>query len=440
MAGQSHDQSHDQPVEQPNVLCIVTDQQQARALGAVDDSYDTPALDALAGSGTLFANAYCTHPQCSPSRSSLVSGQFPHQTGVYTLPYWGGYPMPEDATSVGRAFREAGYDAVWTGKWHLGSDNVAGLGWEEADPAPDERDDDEVDSRVGMDAVTADRAEAYLEGADEPFFLTASFRLPHPPYLVAEEVADRYDRASVPIPDSYYHDDADKPDYHRERRAHWDLSEEDVRQMGYEYRTMVSQVDAYVGQLLDALEREGLREETVVLFTSDHGDLTGAHGIGKKGALPYEELLRVPLIVDVPWIEGPDCVSDLVSLAAVPGTMLDAAGLGVDDFEGGSLVPHLRGEPGGAGGNRVFFEHKYAHWGEFPFRGVREGDWKYVEYLDRDDEELYHLGEDPSELHNRAGDPAFDEVTARLRGAVENWWDRTGGDVDDWVESPVPED
>ncbi|MFB6146672.1 MAG: sulfatase [Halobacteriaceae archaeon] len=437
------------PDQGPHVVQILTDQQQAAALGAVNDSYHTPNLDRLADSGTLFTNCYTTHPQCSPARSSLVTGQFPHQTGVYTLPYWGGYPLDPESHSVGREFDEAGWDTVWTGKWHLGGDNLEPLGWESLPAAPDEPGDEDVNSRVGGDRRVADRAVHYLRDHDhdEPFFLTASFRLPHPAYLEADDVADHYDEDEVPVPENFDSDLGDRPDYLAERAAELDLSEDDARELQYQYRTMVSQVDAYVGDILDELEAQGVREETVILFASDHGDMTGAHGISHKGSIPFEEILRVPLLVDVP--EGVDAgpraggtVEDLVSLAAVPGTLLDAAGLDVDPaFEGGSLLDVTRRDAPPET-DRVFFEHKYARWGHHPYRAVREDDWKYVQHLGENDgeEELYDLDADPGERENLAGDPDQAERLARLRGVVDGWWEATGGDVRDWVESPIPDD
>ncbi|MFB6146832.1 MAG: sulfatase [Halobacteriaceae archaeon] len=433
----------------PNVLQILTDQQQAAALGAVNDSYHTPNLDRLADSGTLFANCYTTHPQCTPARSSLVTGQFPHQTGVYTLPHWGGYDLDPESHSVAHAFGDAGYDAVWTGKWHLGDHNIEALGWDRFDTVPKFRDDPDLNTRVDHDRRTTERAIEYLDERDDdrPFFLTASYRLPHPPYLEAESVADHYDEDAVPIPESVDSDLEDRPDYLAERVADLDLDEAEIREMAYQYRTMVSQVDAYVGRLLDALEERGLREETVVLFASDHGDMTGAHGFSHKGAIPFEEVARVPCLVDVPeCVDGRPraggTVEDLVSLAAVPGTLLDAAGLDVDPaFEGGSLLDVTRRDAPPET-DRVFFEHKYARWGHHPYRAVREDDWKYVQHLGENDgeEELYDLDADPGERENLAGDPDQAERLARLRGVVDGWWEATGGDVRDWVEGPTPDD
>jgi arylsulfatase A-like enzyme len=431
------------PGDRPNVLQIVTDQQQARALGVADSSYSTPNLDRLAGEGVRFIDAYCTHAQCTPSRSSVVTGQYPHQTGCYTLPDWGGYPLePDENPSVGRVMDRAGYDVAWSGKWHLGANNMERLGWRSLPGSGDDSPDEAIENRGDGDGVAAERALRFLAeyDGDEPFFLTVSYRLPHPRWYVEGEFADRYSRETVPIPDTYYEDSSDKPEYIQDRREYCDLSEAAVRDIGFKYRTMVSQVDAYVGRLLDELGDQGLRDETAVVFHSDHGDMQGAHGINMKGSMPYEEIYRIPLIVDAPGV-GPEreVVDDLVTNAAVPGTILDLAGAEVPpEFEGGSLVPAMRR------GHRpddeaVFFEHKYAHWGEYPFRGVRIRDWKYVEHLHSDERELYDMRSDPEETNNLAPGGDREELIARLQRAIDHWWDETGGDLDDWLDSPVPD-
>lgn len=424
--------------DRPNVLLLLTDQQQARAIGAVDDSFVTPNLDRLADSGTLFTGCHSTHPQCSPARSSLVTGQYPHQTGMAELPDWGPGPLDPDLPSVARPFRDAGYETAYVGKWHLGEDTVEDFGWEVTRNVHETSNPPEG---TPGDTTTRDETIEYLSARDDesPVFLTASFNLPHPGFYEDIGFADWYDREDVPLPESFDDDLADKPDFHRERAlgSEGGLAEADAREMRYKYRTMVSRVDDHVGRIFDALEAAGLREDTAVVFTSDHGDMQGAHRLAKKGVIAYDEILRVPLIVDVPGRESRrDRIPDLCSLAAIPGTLLDAAGLPTDGFEGGSLLSALdRTAP--PDDERVFFEHHYAYWGFHPYRGVRTRDWKYVEYLRDDTDELYRMGQDPYEIENRSGDPECAAVRSRLRDAVRQWWDDTGGDEAEWGTPPA---
>lgn len=428
------------PASRPNVLFLITDQHQARALGAVDETFHTPALDELAENGTLFSNAYCTTPQCSPSRSSLVTGQYPHQTGVRTLSNWGPYELDPDVNSVGRTLQRAGYETLWAGRWDLGAENVTELGWEFT------RNIDVTGSNedrgLARDRTTTTEVQRYLEGydRDDPFFVTASFNLPHPPFFEDETFAEHYDKDDVSLPASFDDDLSTKPSFHRERTEHLEcqLTEEDVREIRYRYRTMVSRVDSYVGELLSTLRSEGLYEDTVIVFTSDHGDMLGAHRLNKKGVVAYEELLRVPLIIRHPGIdEVRNLIPDLVTTAAIPGTIVDVAEEQVsDEFEGGSLLPAMRrSEP--PSDQRVFFEHNFAYWGHHPYRGVRTPEWKYVEYLADDTAELYHLSTDPHEMRNLYPDPDHEAITVRLQDELEEWWTSTGGDTDVWASEPT---
>lgn len=415
-----------------NVLFICTDQQQAHAIGAVDDSFDTPNTDQLVDRGTLFTGCHSTHPQCSPARSSLVTGLYPHQTGVHTLSNWGPYKLDPDSPSVGRAFRNAGYDPMWIGRWDLGTDNEWDLGWRTRNLDVTGTGSEETPRR---DEVTVAEAVDYLDHcADEPFFLTASFNLPHPPFYTDEQCADRYDPAAMALPESWEDDLADKPAHHRRRAAERtdEMTEDDVRHMRFQYRTMVSRVDDHVGRILDALERNGLRDDTAVLLTADHGDMQAAHRLTRKGAVAYDEILRVPMVVDIPWRQSErDRIPDLCSLDSVPSTLLDAADLPTDAVGGESLLPALeRTAP--PDDEVVFFEHKHANGEDHPYRGVRTREWKFVENLTADVDELYHLTEDPHEIENVAGTPERADIEASLRERVADWWERSDGDLEEW--------
>jgi len=423
--------------DSPNVVLLLTDQQQARALGAVDDSFRTPHLDGLIDDGVLFTGCHSTHPQCSPARSSIVTGQYPHQTGMYTLPDWEPGPLDPDAPSVARPFREAGYETVYVGKWHLGEGNIGDLGWERTENVHETANPPEG---TPGDTTTRDRAVEYLDAHDgeRPFFLTVSFNLPHPGFYEDPGFDHWYDREDVGVPANFDDDLADKPAFHAKRARECGsgelLTEAAVREMRYKYRTMVSRVDDHVGRVLAALEANDLREDTVVAFASDHGDMQGSHRLSVKGVVAYDELLRVPLVVDVPDRESRrDRVPDLVSLRDLPTTLLDAADLPADGIDGESLLPTFdRTEP--PSDERVFFEHKYAYWGEHPYRGVRTREWKFVEYFEDATDELYHMGKDPGETTNLTGEAEYERRESRLREAVREWWERTGGDENRWTD------
>lgn len=424
-----------------NVLFIMTDQQQSTAMGCADSSFVTPNIDRLAASGIRFTSAISTSAQCTPSRAALQTGRYPHQLGVNQI----GHVLDPGDTTVGQAFADEGYETAYFGKWHLGPIPLQEYGYEITDYRTEGADFQYANEKKGFhsynDSLTTQMALNYLQdiGAMDreqrrPFFLTVSWYMPHPnapedgPFETIEAFASQYPEEQMPVPASYHVDDlSTKPSFQQERAgmAECSLSEETVRRDAAKYRTMVSAMDAHLGRLLDELERQGLAEQTVIVFTSDHGDMQGAHRLRLKGVLPYKELYGVPLLMRLPDA-SPAVVDRLVSTAAVPGTLIAAAGLDVPpSFEGGSLMEAMR--PHDTGNEEVvFFEHYKAYWGYHPFRGIQTDRWKYVYYYVEDEEEMYDLHQDPDELCSIHTDPAVVEVKQKLRSEVDAWWQRTG--------------
>ncbi|WP_372630625.1 sulfatase [Cohnella sp.] len=433
-----------------NVIMISTDQQQANAIGCVDPSYFTPNLDRLLERSVRFTGAISTSAQCTPSRATWMTGKFPHQVGVYQI----GHVLDPHDWSIAKEFNQAGYETVYFGKWHLGlspADHEFRItdyrtdGTEQEGANPDPRFHSHKDARSTAQTLN------YLEDYDgsKPFFLKLNWYMPHPnapvdhPFELIERYADRFPQEEMPIPESFYKDDlSGKPPFQRERsqKGESDLTEELVRRDAQRYRAMLMLMDAYLGRIMDKLEAKNLLSNTAILFTSDHGDMQGAHRLRLKGVLPYKELYNVPLLLKLPGAEPKrNVIPDLVSTAAIAGTLLDAAGIAVPEAcEGGSLLELLdRSEP--PKDERVFFEHYKAYWGRHPMIGIQTREWKYVYYLEDDLEEMYDLQADPDEIRNVAGRPEFDEERLRLRQTVEAWWADTGGFSRRAIEDPKSE-
>lgn len=432
-----------------NVIMISTDQQQATAMGCVDSSYYTPHLDRLVAGSVRFTGAISTSAQCSPSRASWMTGKYPHQVGVYQI----GHILDPNEWGIAKEFNKAGYETVYFGKWHLGLSpaehdfqvtdyRTEGLDLTGANPMPG--------YHSHKDAVSTAKALNYLDDYDgsKPFFMKLCWYMPHPntpakqqPFELIERFADRFPLEDMPVPRSYYEDDlSGKPSFQRERSSsdESDLTEALVRSDARKYRTMLSQMDANLGRLLDKLEAKAMLQNTVILFTSDHGDMQGAHRLRLKGVLPYKELYNVPLILSIPGeIPKRSVIPDLVSTAAVTGTLLDAAGIPVPAAcEGGSLLPVLE-RTEAPKDERVFFEHYKAYWGRHPLIGVQTKEWKYVYYLEEQMEEMYDLRSDPDEVVNVAGQVYAESARAGLREAVEAWWTATGGFTKQAIEDPT---
>lgn len=429
-------------MNQPNVLWIMTDQQQSRAMGLLDSSYKTPHLDDLARSGVRFDKHITVSAQCTPARAAWMTGQYPHQVGVNQL----GHALSTDRHTVAKEFRKAGYETAYFGKWHLYTPvEQHGFDITEYEPGPylDYGGGIESEDSIQwshLDGITAAQALNYLEKRDsgKPFFTVVSWHMPHPgttfgPFELIERYAHEFDPAAIPVPSSFYTDDLNtKPD-HQRLRAQDDqcrLTEQTVREDAQKYRSMLRLMDWHLGRLLDMLDRQDLTENTIVLFTSDHGDMQGAHRLRLKGVVPYRELYEVPLLLRIPKCTRPgQVVSRLTSSAAVPGTLLDAAGIPVPDcFEGGSLLPLLAdSSPQKAKAeDYVFFEHYKAYWGFHPFRGIQTPKWKYVYYYMDDKEEMYDLAQDPDEVFNVAAREDLAALKANLKSMVDEWWEQTG--------------
>lgn len=423
-----------------NILFIFSDQQQRDALGCMGNpNVDTPRLDRLAKQGALFRRCYSNDPVCGPFRGSLLTGQYTSRCGVTR----NGAPLPAGTPTFADGFRGAGYATSWVGKWHLGGSGNGPIARElqggferfigyqcynafEKDVCFYDREGAEhrFDGRHRTE-VTTDLAleELDLLAADErPFLMMMSYQAPHYP----EQPAEAYERMyrnrdisrrpncrdidpytptySPPSPQPKEND----PDY---RRYGNDLDEY-IRL----YNAMCTQIDDNVGRLLEALDRLGLAEDTLVVYTSDHGDMQGSHGLKNK-CLPHEESAGIPLIVRAPGMEGGRVCDGLVSGIDFMPTCLDMAGIGpVEGVDGKSFAPWLRGE------RDTTMEEIFSERGDWCMI-VREG-WKLV--AERGEAGLTptmmtHVDEDPYELRDRVEDGGVAELRRDLLARLEAW-------------------
>jgi len=441
----------------PNVLFVMADQLAAGVLASYGGSADAPNLGSLAAEGVVFERAYCNSPLCTPSRSSLMTGQLPSRNGVYD----NGAELPASTPSMAHYLRSAGYFTCLAGKMHfVGPDQLhgfeerittdiypAGLHW-----TPDWR--RPLEERLpwyhDMSSVLeAGISEATLQldfdedvahsvvrkiydlarsADDRPFFLVASFSHPHDPFEAPHAYWDRYDDGDLPVVRAV----ADDPHSRRLRTMcetdRHDISEELIRRARHGYYALVSYVDDKLGQLLAALEATGLRDDTIVVFASDHGELLGERGLWYKMSF-FEPSALVPLIVHAPGRFEPGRVAQPVSLVDLLPTFVEVAASPSESklqsatwspaapLDGLSLVPLLLGDAGGP--DQVVAE--YLAEGVFaPLVMIRRGAYKLVHCPD-DPDQLFDLDADPHELTNLA--EAEPELAASLRAEVAARWD-----------------
>ncbi len=409
--------------ERPNVIVFFTDQQRADTMGLHGNPLDlTPNLDRMARQGTHLQHTYTCQPVCGPARAVLQTGTYPTVNGCFR----NGIPLQRDADTLARRFSSAGYDTAYIGKWHLagedpvpraeqgGYDYWLGANVLEfcSEPYHTVMYDGDGNARqlpgYRVDALT-DAAVQYIHGRDgaNPFFLFLSFLEPHhqnhlddypPPEGYRERYTGRYippDLAALP------------------GSAH--------RHLGG-YYGMVKRLDEALGRLMDGLKSMGMDEDTIVLFTSDHGcHFKTRNGEYKRSG--HDSSIRIPGALWGPGFNGGGEVNELVSLIDLPPTLLDAAGISIPgEMQGRSLLPLLR-NPATPWPDDLFVQISESQVG----RAVRTKRWKYGvaaphrngrDHPDSDsyqEEYLYDLAADPHELNNLIGKASHRRVSEVMR-------------------------
>lgn len=443
-----------------NVVLILSDQLRADCVGCGgNEVVQTPHIDALAASGTHFTHTFSQHPQCAPSRASLLTGRYPHVNGAVS----NHTAMGESEITLGEYFREAGYRNIGLGKLHLFEQKenaafteTAQTGGQQSDAtSPDVLHEDYkvwlkhngywqaaeeayaihgtdqywddfqanvnpipveayIDSWVGDRAVEA----IQRQSAAEPFFMFVGLPNPHMPFDCPEPFASMYDPADIPVPTTFGMGLDSKPPiqaaFKREgRRVNYEhLTEVKLRQAMAYYYGAVSLVDEQVGKVMGALETAGLRDDTVIAFCSDHGELLGHFGMLTKSIDEYPILydvgLRVPLIVNTPDGKRGHIVDEPVELVDLCPTLLEAAGLEPGpEIQGHSLCPALSGDEAPAR-DYVFSESGAV-------KMIRSRRHKLVYYPGQTYGELYDVTEDPDEIDNLYDDPSHRTLRERMK-------------------------
>ena len=424
----------------------------------------TPHLDRLVERGVLFENAYCNSPLCVPSRMSFMTGTYPHHNGAWDNTT----ALDTDAPTWAHLLRAAGYDAVLSGKQHfIGPDQLHGFraqlardlhaerthgqaDWSEGvRPAPRawpglEQARPGTSEEIEVDDLVEQAALDYIHDParrTQPWALNIGFIAPHFPLIVPQRYWDLYPLDQIDMPEAPAALGTQHPVFERMRVIFGlaDYSDDLVRIGRQGYYALISYLDEKVGRLIAALEETGQLENTLVVYTSDHGEMNGEHGMWRKSNF-YEHSVRVPLILSWPGSQpgdtpGTGSASGLpagrlrhnVSLVDVVATMLDAAGVApVAPLDGRSLLPLARGEAGAedAWDDTVFSEY-LAHGVIHPVAMLRRGRYKLIYSLD-DPPLLFDVEADPFERHDLSADPAYATVLDDLRARLFSDWNPVG--------------
>jgi arylsulfatase len=441
--------------ERPNILWYCTDQQRFDTIGALGNPHvRTPTLDRLVAEGTAFTTTYCQSPICTPSRASFMTGLYPSR--VHNTRNGNG-TFPEDAPPlISKLLADAGYDCGMIGKFHLQSSgkrteprlddgysfwkfsHAPRDDWEEGHDYAEwvsenggdldamRQSEERVDPKYHQTAWASERAMEFIDQERTgPWMLTVNVYDPHPPFIPPKAYADQFDPEKMPGPifrasDLEQQEKLKEIDFQDEIRT---PDEHDAKKKQALYYAQIAQIDDQFARLLDKLEQCGQAENTLIIFTSDHGETLGDHGLMYKGCRFYEGLVRVPLIFRWPGQVKAGLQSDaLVELLDMSATMLDAAGVEIPDyFQGSSLLPILRGEASPDHFRESvrceYFDALDTHftggYGAFATM-YRRGNYKLSIYHGKELGELYDLENDPEEFNNLWDDEAHSELKNRL--------------------------
>lgn len=432
---------------QPNILLIMSDEHAPQFSGLHGHPLvQTPQLDRLAASGTTFDAAYCNSPLCSPSRMSLMTGRYIHTIGAWD----NSTPLPTDTVTWAHLLRAVGYDVVLAGKQHfVGPDQLHGFRAQLARDLHAERAHPTFDWATGtliapqpwpglaqaaagstVEIEVDDQAEAaalaYLRAPERragPWALNVSFIAPHFPLIAPPAYWERYPPEEVDLPTlPPGHLAAQHPAIRRMRRMFGmpDAVPEGLTRRGRAgYYGLITYLDDKIGRLLAALDETGQRENTIVIYTSDHGEMAGEHGMWRKSNF-YEQSSRVPLVLSGPGLPAGRRVREVVSLVDLVATIVDLGGATpLTSLDGTSLLPPLRGA--GEWRDEAFAEY-LAHGVARPMAMLRRGRFKLNYYLD-ERPELYDLEADPGEFTDLATAPDHAAILDDLRARLLARWD-----------------
>lgn len=446
--------------ERPNILVVMVDQLNGTLFpDGPADWLHAPNLKALAARSVRFANTYTGSPLCAPGRASFMSGQLPHRTRVYD----NAAEFASDIPTYAHHLRRAGYQTCLSGKMHfVGPDQLHGFeqrlttdiypadfGWTPDYRKPGERIDwwyhnlgsvtgagvAEITNQLEYDDdvihLATQKIYDLARGGDpRPWCLTVSLSHPHDPYVARRRYWDLYEGCNqlAPQTDPIAYEDMDPHSRRLMDASDWrssTITAEHVARARRGYFANISYVDDKVGELLAVLE--ATRQEAIVIFTSDHGDMLGERGLWFKMNF-FEGSARVPLMISAPGLE-PRRVDTPVSTIDLTPTLGELAGVSMQQVapwtDGESLLPLA----GGAGRTSPVAIEYAAEGTVTPMVCLREGPWKYIACR-ADPEQLFNLETDPEERTNLAADPAHAGPLARLRAMAEARWDLVRFDAD----------
>ncbi len=437
----------------PNIIYIMSDDHARQAISAyADTQVKTPGIDRLFETGARLDNAYCTNSICTPSRASVLTGNYNQINGVRTLED----QLDGELNNVAKVLQNNGYHTAIVGKWHLGQEEpYLPTGFDHFAVLRDQgpyfdpefiTDEGSVFDKGYTTELITERSLNWIKSLedDEPFFLMMHHKAPHRNWQPAPQYDGMYKDIKFKHPETYNDDYAtrgpnaaaavmkieDLKDHDIKGPVPEGLTEQEEKDYKFQrymedYWATIKSVDDSVDELLNYLEANGLRDDTIVIYTSDQGFFTGEHGWFDKRFM-YEEAQAMPFLISYPRAIQPKSTSDkmVLNIDFAP-TFLDYAGIDVSELnpQGRSFRDVIEQRPGARGYDSVY----YRYWdypsehNVYPHMGVRTNKYKLIffEYRESEEErdfywELYDVQEDPNELNNLYGQPGYEKITENL--------------------------
>jgi arylsulfatase A-like enzyme len=457
----------------PNVVVIQCDQMRRDLIGLYGSTLcKTPTLDQFAQSAVTFMNAYTVTGICTPARASLLTGLYPHTHGMLNNAQQKvcsvKAELGDEFITYSQLFKNAGYQSAYVGKWHVGIQrDPTHYGFDRYIPTNCSRWNREklrdlnvreecrlpygvsyggdpirmygtVDS-VGKNGSLSDTDEVCEQSCNEirrmaaesqrsgkPFHIRIDYEGPHGPNYIPPAYAQLYDPNTIPPWANWKDDFEGKPHFLKTLRRMWQvegLGWDEWAKIVAMYMGEISQIDALFQKTLDVLKEHHLEENTIVVFTADHGDHTGSHGLYNKGIGAYDEVYRIPLLIRFPKGFGKGKrVQSYVRNMDVFATILEAAGIqSPQPHHAKSLIPLVQKDEGSSD---VFYEYFGENWGLFVQKVIRNDEFKYV-FNVTDTDELYDLKNDPYEMKNLIRDPQYAPVIQKLRNRLLQYMEQT---------------
>jgi arylsulfatase A-like enzyme len=453
-----------------NILLIHSDQHRYDCVGVNGHTLvRTPNMDRLAAEGTNFNHAFCPMPMCVPERNSLLTGTWPLVNGcIFNYDAEVFHPVRKDLPTFSSLLNQAGYYLGYVGKWHvhprLGPldfhfhDYIAEgeyFPWRKEQNLPDQPRDNrwfgQTDPHIKPEqsclAWEADTVISLLEkqaATDQPFFIRWDPVEPHLPNRVPEPYASMYPPENISPWPGFDEEFTNKPYIQRQQLRTWKIDNwtwEDWAPVVGRYLGEISLLDAQLGRVLDALERLGAANDTLVIYTSDHGDMCGSHRMIDKHFIMYDDVVRVPLIMRWPGKlpVGTTCDDFVCHAIDMARTFCEAAGVETPETFAGQSLSALACGKAKSTRQDIFATYHGNQFGLYSQRMVRDRRWKYIWNATAEDE-LYDLENDPGELHNLAQNSECAGQLRRLRLRLVEWMEDTGDTLlNTWTKPQIEE-